>query len=164
LQDMLDPIFRRLIERRMGVGPALILLEEFAREIGETIAEKVPRPERFITRVFDRKNVEIPRVFSPVDVNVAGRLRELAMVSPTSDFRLMVERDRRLEIDRSYTELAEISPYLTFIDAFQSNSLYVVRLGEMRWVNLFRIEIITPEAVRFNHIFARWEEAVLSTL
>jgi hypothetical protein len=148
------------LTRKFRTAKALIIAEEFARELGETVAEKMPRPERFITRTFDRKDVVIPKVFSPVDVNIRGKLKEFIVISPTNNFRIMVERDRRLEIDRSYSEMEEISPYLNTIDAFKTNNKYIVRISDFEWVDYFRIEIITPQTMRFNHIFARWEELI----
>jgi len=148
------------LTRRIGTAKALIIAEEFAREFAERTAEKIPRPERFITRIFDRKDVEIPKIFSPIDITVRGKLKEFTVVSPTNDFRILIERDRRLEVDRSYIELAEVSPYLITLDAFQVDKKYIVRIGEMEWINSFRIEIFTPQIIRFDHIFARWEEAV----
>jgi len=154
----------KLLERlaeKLGTAKALVLAEEFARELADRMSERMPRPERFVTRILDRKNVEIPMIFSPIDTTVRGRLEELMIVSATSDFGLLVERDGKLEINRKFSELAEISPYLKTIDAFQTtNGKYVVRLGEIAWLRTFRIEIFSPRTIRFDHLFAKWQEAL----
>lgn len=157
-------IAKRIIEKfeklssLFGRDLDLVLVEEFAREVGEKIARRVPL-ERLVTRTIDRDNVLIRGSEDLIDSRVRGRLRELVLKSPSTDFRVTIMRDGRRILERSFTELMEISPYSDTIDAFQEpeSGIYILKLSNISWLSDFLLTITATE-VTFNKVFIIWNE------
>lgn len=156
-------IFKRFeeIASLFGREIDLVEVEEFARELGEAIARRVPGPERLVTRTIDRDNVLIRGSEDLIDSRVRGRLRELVLKSSSPDFRITIMRDGRRLLDRTFSELMEISQYSETIDAFQEaeGGSYVLKLSNISWLNDFLLTISATETT-FDKIFTVWEERI----
>jgi len=164
LSDPRKRVAERIIKRFEDIASIfgreldLVDLEEFAHRIGDRIARRIPL-ERLVTRTIDRDNVLIRGSEDLIDSRVRGRLRELVLKSPSTDFRVTIMRDGRRILDRSFTELMEISPYSDTIDAFQEpeSGVYILKLSNISWLSDFLLTITATE-VTFNKVFIIWNE------
>ncbi|MFB0543811.1 MAG: hypothetical protein ACETVR_03420 [Candidatus Bathyarchaeia archaeon] len=125
----------------------------------------VPTPRDIVSRTLDRRDTAVPFKFDLIKVEGTGRLGEITVKSPSTDFNLLLEVDEKTLIDRSYSELAEISPHSQIVDAYEDaeNGIYVVHVGEMRWVRsaLASVYIVRGgAAITFDTLWAVWEEYI----
>jgi len=166
LSDPRRRIARRIIERFEEIASLfgweldLVFLEEFAERVGRRIAERIPL-ERLVTKTIDRDDVLIRVAEDLIDSRVRGRLEELVLKTPSTDFRVTMMRNGVSILDRTYTELLEISPYSNVVDAFQEaeTKLNILKISNISWLSDFLLTITTPE-VKFNKIFIVWQEWV----
>ena len=140
----------------------LVMVEEFANEIGRQMARKIPKLPEIVTRRIDRDNVLIKNYAELIDSRTRGRLREFVIKSPSTDFRITIMRDGTKFIDRTYTELVSISPQSETIDAYEEagDGVYVVVVKNINWLRDFTISIRTTEDVTFTRVFSVWDEYV----
>ena len=140
----------------------LVMVEEFASEIGRQMARKIPKLPEIVTRRIDRDNVLIKNYAELINSRTRGRLREFVIKSPSTNFRITVMRDGTNFIDRTYTELVNISPQSETIDAYEEagDGVYVVVVKNINWLRDFTISIRTTEDVTFTRVFSVWDEYV----
>jgi len=156
---------RHLIEELgLDVPTALIVTEEFAREVGERVGEAVERvkPERLVSRILDRKNWSINAPTELVSSNRRGRLKELTMMSNSNRFDLFIQTDNVVRLYRSYSDLASLSPFSEYIDAFEEDGTYVVRIGELNWLANCIISIYPHrgQSITLTRVFGKYDEYV----
>jgi len=143
---------------------ALVIAEELARMLGETIAEevaeKLPKPKEIVTRTLDRKDEVVNRTYDVIKAEVPGKLTEIVIRSPTKDFSVLIVADGVAKLSRTYDELAALSPHSEFLDAYEEaeNGVYLVHIKEMHWVSNFLATVYVDGSVTFHNIFAVWEE------
>lgn len=180
-------------EERRSLGLMLLLGEEFARETGKEIAKwliyppppeieilyppgpprvprdrvprvpAVPAVRDVVSRIFDNRDQTVSKTFDLLKVEGLGRLREITISSPSIDFSLLLEVDDKVLIDRSYSELAEISPHSQIVDAFSDSEsgLYILHIGEVKWVRKALATIYVTEGlgpITFDALWVAWEE------
>ena len=140
----------------------LVMVEEFANEIGRQMAKRVPKLPEVVTKRIDRDNVLIRNYAELVDSRTRGRLREFIIKSPSMNFRVTVMRDGTKFIDRTYSELADISPHSEVIDAYDEagTGIYVVSIKNISWLRDFTISIRTSEDISFNRVSSVWDEYI----
>lgn len=153
--------------RREGVSDeallpiALVLAEEIGREIGEVVAERLPRPREAVTKTFRAKSVLVDFELDILNVRCGGRLRELLVVSPSPDFRFVFVADGVARLDGDFAEFMAISEGLTSLSAFQSaEGKYVFHLKGVRWLSEAMCFVRVRQPIRFDHVFAMWDEFV----
>ncbi|GAH79148.1 unnamed protein product [marine sediment metagenome] len=179
-------------KERRDLGLMLLLGEEFARETGKEIARwmvyppppeieaiipprparpprvpavpGVPTPREMFSRTLDRRNESVPHRFDLINVEGAGELKEITVSSPSTDFSLLLEVDEKTLIERSYSDLAELSPHSQIVDAFTDaeSGLYILHIKEVKWLTkaLATIYITGDTPITFDTLWAAWEEVV----
>jgi len=155
---------RRLVEELgLDVPVALIVAEEFARELADRVGEemreavKVKRP---VSRILDRKNWTINTPTELVVSNVRGRLRELSLEVNTPSFDVLIQTDNVPRVYKPYSELLEISSYLESIDAIEVDGKYLLRIGELNWLTNCTIAVYPSNTVTLTRVFGVWDEYV----
>jgi len=140
----------------------LVLVEEFADEIGRRISKRVPRLPEVVTRRLDRDNVLIKNYAELFYSRTRGKLREFVAKSPSTNFKIIIMRDGTNFLERTYSELASISPQSEVIDAYEEadNGTYVVVIKNISWLRDFTISIRTSEDIIFSKIFSIWDEYI----
>ena len=138
-RERAEEIFRRF-EELTSIFPRevdLVELEEAAREAGRELAKRVPKPKELVTRIVDKKDYPVKYTFDIIKTNLPGKLSELSIVSPSQMFSLLIVSDGVKKLSRSYSELAELSPYSRTVDAYEEDGTFLVRIGEMDWLQNF---------------------------
>ena len=163
-RERAEEIFRRF-EELTSIFPRenLVELEEAAREAGRELAKSVPRAKELVTRIVDKKDYPVKYTFDIIKTNLPGKLSELSIVSPSQMFSLLIMSDGVKKLSRSYSELAELSPYSRSVDAYEEDGTFIVRIGEMDWLNNFLATLYVDRSVgsiTFGNIWAKWEEKV----
>lgn len=151
---------------------ALILAEELARDIGREVANNlrfpkaevvprevvVPTSEVKLSHTVDKKDYTTSDVYTIVDTKSSGTLKEATVRSTSTNYSIYIEADGIEKIYRTFVELEDISSYLEFIDAFEVDGVYILRIGELHWTNSFRLVLRPSASVLFKNIIALWEE------
>ncbi|GAG59178.1 unnamed protein product, partial [marine sediment metagenome] len=122
----------------------------------------VPEFKEVFSRALDRRNESVPHRFDMIKVEGAGRLEELMVRSPSTDFSFLLEVDGKTLINRSYADLAALSQNSQVIDAFAEldedgnlTGFYVLHIGEIRWRRSAIANIyVTAGTVTFAQPFA----------
>ena len=155
-----------LREKVLSPGLALVLAEEYAREAGRQLAKEIPRPREAVTRTVDKRDYPVQRTFSIIDASVPGKLNEMTIVSPSELFSILILSDGVQKLSRSYSELLQLSPHSSFIDAFEdaANGVYILHVKEMYWLSDFAVMLYvdSPTAITFKNIWVVWEEKIFS--
>ncbi len=141
--------------------PDLVMIEEFAEEIARR-TPKVPKPREVVTRTLDHKNQVVKNAYNMVNVNVGGKLKELAIRSPSQNFGVYILADGVTKLARSYTELTGLSPHSDFMDAYEEaeNGVYVVNIKEISWLENFLVTVNVEETITFHNLWALWNELI----
>ena len=134
-------------------------LMRMARQIGEELAKKMPKPKEISTKILDKKNFPVKKTFDLVNVNLPGRLKEVIIRSPSTDFSILIMSDGYKKMDRSYSELAEISEHSEDIDAYEEagNGVYVVKLKDIYWIESFIATIYVDNPITFHNLWVSYE-------
>jgi hypothetical protein len=93
-----------------------------------------------------------------VSVEGTGRLAELVAVSTTRGYELVVEADGRVVLSGAYDWFQSVSQYSDWVDAFDSNGTYVLRLSDISFTSRLRVlmRAVQPDA-RLNFVVAKVE-------
>lgn len=162
-RERAEEIFRRF-EDLASIFPRemdLVELEEAAREAGRELAKRIPMPKELVTRIVDKKDRPVKRTFDIIKTNLPGKLSELTIRSPSQQFSLLMMSDGVKRLNRSYSQLAQLSPYSTTIDAYEEDGTFIVRIGEMHWLDNFLATLyVDGEPITFGNIWAKWEEKI----
>lgn len=150
---------RKLLPERFTPGLSLLLMEEYAREAGAEMAKRMPREKEASTKILDRMDETVRYKLDLVKSDVRGKIREITIRSPSPRFSLLVMTDGVRRIDRPYSELAELSQYSEFIDAYESNGSYILHVGEVSWVRDGLATLyVDVGPITFQHIWVVVEE------
>ena len=152
---------KELLREKLNPGLSLLLAEEFARETGAELARKMPRQREIITKTIDKVNEPIRYKLDLVKADVGGKLRELTIKSPSTSFSLLVMTDGIRRIDKSYSELADLSSYSETVDAFEDaeNGAYILHVKEMSWTKSGLATLyVDLGPITFQQVWAVWEE------
>jgi len=119
--------------------------------------------ERTSTNFVDEVNYTVSTKFKLVETSRRGRLRELSIRSPSSNFTITVITDGLQQFSRSYTEFQTLSPHSTLIDAFEDSQdgTYVLHIDEISWRNNATIILRALESITFENIFVVFEEFLI---
>jgi hypothetical protein len=155
-EDDLDRILRRKFDPALGI----LMSEEAGREIGQRLAERLPKPTRPTTRTLDKKDEIVSYVYDAIRSNVAGRLVELVVRSPHPDFSLLLAVDGTVILSRTFNELVAMSPHSDILDVFQDieTGVYVAVINNIRWRSEFLAQVYVDYATRLHSLWAIWEE------
>jgi len=143
-------------------GIDLVELEEMARETARELSKRIPRPREVVTKFFDKRDWYVRYSLDIIKTYNMGKLRELLVRSPSSNFEIRVFADGVEIINRSYSELEEISPTLSTIDAYQEedSGLYILRIENISWITQFQLSLKANTPITFNQILAIWDEKI----
>lgn len=153
------------IVERLRIGKpwlAVLLAEELGRELGEVIAEKVSKPLRRATNVAKYDAQRLTKVLEVAKASGAGRLREFCAEFAGKSVRISVNIDRRdvIPTHADLGELAQISPYLKYVDCFTTDANnYVVRVADLSFSRELEILVIPTAPTQMNRALATYDLA-----
>jgi hypothetical protein len=110
----------------------LAIAEEIGRELARNISVSQPpqtAPAQISrrTKIIRLKDVSIPNTL--VDESGVGELSELMISSFSKYYELSIYVDDMLLVKRDFTWFQNISPYSDWIDAFENNGTFVLRIS-----------------------------------
>lgn len=172
------------LRRLFPAEPDLAMIEELAEEIARRLPTPWPReivrpireiireipgaPPEIVTppalevrqRVFDRDDLAVTHAYSVIETAAGGRLDELTIMSPSTNFSVLILADGVRKLSKTYTELTVIASHLEMIDAFEDaeNGVYVVHIKNLRWVSDCLVSVRVTAKIIFNNIFCVYDE------
>jgi hypothetical protein len=141
----------------MSLAAEVAAVEEVARELARGVRVSVVlapqgQPRTRVFRLTDAGPGEL------VSVEGTGRLAELVAVSTTRGYELVVEVDGRVALSGSYDWFQSVSQYSDWVDAFDSNGTYVLRLSDVSFTSRLRVVMRASQpGVRLNFVVAKVE-------
>lgn len=132
--------------------PDLVMVEELARELAKTVA----RPREISTKILDLKNKVVRYSFDIIKENLPGHIKEITVRSPSKNFSILIMADNIVKINRSYEELAALSPSSETISAYKEveSGLYVLHIKDIYWTTNILATIYVAQPITFNNIWA----------
>ena len=167
--------FKR-VEKLFSPEPDLVAVEELAdlitsRPVRSRIRERLrpepgaPAPPEIIPDVklptiktVDKIVHPVPRTLDIIEASSPGLLHEVTLRSPSNNFSLLIKADGKKKLDRTYAQMAVLSPYSTTIDAFQEHDtlIYTVHIQKMDWKFSFLFKLYADNPITFENIWAHW--------
>jgi hypothetical protein len=129
--------------RRLATGNSLVdlalaiaLVEELAEETAERVSERVSVAVPTVpavqalpsTEVFDYTDVRLPATH---DIRCPAKLREAIIVSDKPDVLVDLAVDGISMLHGDFRSLSRISQYSDWVDVFENNGVYVIRLADI---------------------------------
>ena len=87
-----------------------------------------------------------------------GGIEELVVISPTSNFSILIESDNYTKLEKTYAELASISGQAKDIVAFENtDGNYILNITDYKWQNDIKLSLCsTSGTFVFNQVYANW--------
>jgi hypothetical protein len=106
------------------------------------------------TKVVKEGDVQIPDTV--LYEEGSGTLTELVVVSDRKEFALTAYADGVLLIEGDFTDLQLISPRSEWVDAYEEDGAYVVRISNVNFRESVKIDVRpTAEPFKLKQVFAR---------
>jgi len=162
----------------------LIIGEELAREIGEEVAKRIAplRPEIIVppppapvtpvtpptpapaerearprTETVDWADINVETVQTFLDLTGRGVLRELVLRSTSNSYSVVLTVDNVAILSRSFEQLDAISEATRYLDAYESDGTYVLRILDIRFKNTLKFVVVPEESLTFSNMFALYD-------
>jgi len=130
---------------------AVVMAEEIARKLSSTATK--PRETRVI-RITDAVSD------TAISEDGSGKLIELVVISDSREYSVSIAIDNATVIDGSFEWYQSVSQYMDWIDAFEDNGSFVLRVTDLSFSSNLKISLkITSQGnVRFREIIAKIEK------
>ncbi len=153
--DRVDEITQdvKKLAGRADPGLALILSEEFAREVGRELASRMPKIKSAKTRVINYSSLSVNGIREVFSDAGEGTLVDLQIMADSTAFILGVDWDDQ-RFDKTYTEIAALGGYFGIITAQQDSETgsYVVTVTGISFHEGLTIRLRTSASVTFTVI------------
>ena len=135
---------------------SVILAEELSTRIAESIRglEEILRTKTIRARLpihrsrFSNISGVIKGYTEILNVKKPGRLRELFVKVDHSDFSVRLVLDEEIFIDDSFEKLMEKSPYIIYIDAFEEDGSYVLKISDLDYSKSLLLALIPKKPLK----------------
>jgi len=134
----------------------LIFNEEKCREKIIERIEKV-KEEIIKTKILNLVDRTIERYKELLNIKGRGSIREITIISESSNFNVIIFVDEKEFINSSYNELEEISSYSNSIDAFEEDGKYIVHITDISFGKNLRFGIFVNGTTKFNRIYVLYD-------
>ena len=148
-------------EQLLSMAMSIVATEEAAREVARGVKVEVsvePQKPRK-TKIIRLTDVEPGTIISEAG---PGRLVELVAVSDTNSYELTVIVDGRIASSGLFTWYQSISQYSDWIDAFENNGSFVLRLTDISFSSSlvidFRIAPSLSGSIKLREVIAKIEK------
>jgi hypothetical protein len=148
---MIEEMLRRFAARGniLELALGIVLAEEIADEIAEKVSRRVrinvTAPSTSFdtssTKVIDYSNVTLPAVH---DIECPAVMKEAIIVSNDPNIFVELRVDGTSIINNDLRSMTEISQYSDWIDAFEKNGTFVVRLSGVSCKNEMTLLVNAP--------------------
>lgn len=133
------------------LASAILATEEASRKLKSTIAK--PRETR-IVRITDAVSDTV------ISEDGSGKLIELVVISDSKEYGMSIAIDNATIMNESFDWYQSISQYIDWIDAFEDNGSFVLRVTGLLFSSNLKISlrIASPGNVKFKEIIAKIEK------
>jgi len=133
------------------LASAILAAEEASRKLSSTIAK--PRETR-VVRITDAESDTVISEDGP------GKLIELVVISDSREYGVSIAIDNTTIMDGSFDWYQSVSQYMDWIDAFEDNGSFILRVTGLLFSSNLKISlrIASPGNVRFREIIAKIEK------
>ena len=134
---------------------ALALIQASIRPVQPAVKPAAPvKPGKILVPVRKQVKEVIESLRMPctiVDVKGAGVLKEIVIVTDSSDYYLTVMVDGRIKYDRSWTWFNTYSDYIADISCFDNDGTYILILLNIEYSKSLKIRARGDAAVQMAH-------------
>jgi hypothetical protein len=129
----------------------VVMAEEIARKLSSTTAK--PRETRVI-RITDAVSDTV------LSEDGSGKLIELVVISDSREYSVSIAIDNATVMDGSFDWYQSISQYMDWIDAFEDDGSFVLRVADLSFSSSLKISLKTSStgSVKFREIIAKIEK------
>jgi len=144
---------------RHSKGWDLLISEEVERLKGIAEKPKEISPIETISSVINKKTKSLDisatisnRLHNFLDIYGIGIVREIILKSSSSDFRIIISVDDKEIINRTFSELAEISTYSSSFDAFEDedNEKFIFQMTNINFLRRIKIGVLPSSNTKFD--------------
>jgi hypothetical protein len=134
---VIERVLRRLTSNSLlDLALAIALAEELAEETAERVSERVRVVVPVVpvaqtvpsTEVYDYMDVGLPATY---DIRCPAVLKEAVIVSNKPDVFIELSVDGISMLHGDFRSLSGISRYSDWVDVFENNGVYVIRLADI---------------------------------
>ena len=138
---MIDELLSKISEcvRKSIEDTVAPLVTAAVDKLAREITEAIPELPSIATKKVEHVRRVIDRAFEVAKVRGRGRLREVMLIVNTTNLRLELVVDNR-DVFPSHNDLNDliaVSPYLKYLDVFESDGTYVVRVSDIHFLKGF---------------------------
>lgn len=114
--------------------------------------------DRLTTHVVNLKDIKISNTLNILKLNGAGKITEIAVISP-SEFSMYIKADGKELFNKNsdYTTLAELSGILNDVDADTSAANKRVVIRNIRFTKNILIQVNSDSAISIENIFCKYD-------
>lgn len=129
----------------------VVMAEEIARKLSSTTTK--PRETRVI-RITDAVSDTV------LSEDGSGKLIEMVVISDSREYSVSIAIDNATVMDGSFDWYQSISQYMDWIDAFEDNGSFVLRVADLSFSSSLKISLKTSStgSVKFREIIAKIEK------
>ena len=128
--------------------------------IAEEIRREKGRERKIKQIVREERNVRLPSVI--YSKRGEGRVDEVSIISSHDRFRIKVDVDGTSIINKTYSELTEISPYVKWISAAYDGNKYSLSINNIYFSDNILIEVVptNSNANTIDYVIIKVEELI----
>jgi len=130
---------------------SVVMAEEIARKLLSTTSK--PRETRVI-RIADAVSD------TAISEDGSGKLIELVVISDSREYSVSITIDNATVMDGSFDWYQSVSQYTDWIDAFEDNGSFVLRITDLSFSSSIKIslKITSQGSIKFREIIAKIEK------
>ena len=133
----------------------IIASEEIAREQEAVLKERI---KKFRTNIVDWKDfLPDEKNYSFLDKEGEGKIEEVVIISPSSNFSLFVEVDGVIAYQGDYSRFEDISMHVDSIVAQQRGATYVLQISDVVFLSRVRVVIDVGESITFQRLYCKYQ-------
>jgi len=136
------------------------IVEETLTSMSGRIEEKIEElANRFDvkTEILDLTTSIKNRFHNFLRLRGRGVIHEILLISDKPDYRIRIVADERELINKTFSELQEISIYSNTIDAFEDSGKYIFQTTNIRFLRNFEFGVITYDEVNFHKVYSLYD-------
>jgi len=154
----------------------LLLAEEMARKIttklqqpitiptvdltnanaNESVQKIIVKQQKKHTEIIDKKNFPVVGVF-PVEKFGSGKIKQIVVKSPSSDFSIYLEVDGIILYEGTYSKYSSESIDIDELEAYIFDSTYLFRISDIAFSESFKFLLTVSTPITFSRIYLKYE-------
>ena len=130
---------------------SIITAEEIARELKRVPPAKKPR-----THVIDWKDFRVEGNYLFLDEIGEGIIQEFVIISPNSNFSVLVQVDGVATYNGDFSKFQDISMHIESIIAVQRSNKYILQVNDVNFNDNIKILISVSDVTRLERLHCKY--------